>query len=88
MLCTHTYHDIGRLIIQVVLPLEFLNDGFQQIWIAGHRCIVMERTVNRLFGSLPDMFGSHKIGFPHTEVDNVDSFVLQFTSLLIHGNSG
>ena len=69
-------HNLLRRIIQPVVSLELVADGFQQISITGHWRVVREVVVNGLFGILLHRLRRVEIGLADTQADDILTFFL------------
>ena len=69
-------HNLLRCVIQPIVSLELIADGFQQISITGHRRIMGEVVVNSLLGIFLHCLGRVEIGFADTQTDDILTFFL------------
>ena len=69
-------HNLLRRVVQTVVSLELVADGFQEVRIAGHGRIVREVVVDGLFGVFLHRFRRVEIGLADAQADHILTFVL------------
>ena len=85
LLGSGAYNDLGRFVIQVVIPFQFCADCLTQVFITRNGRIECKILIYCILGGVFYVFGGVEIGFPQAKVNNIFALCPQFAAFTRHG---